>query len=394
MSPGRNESVERKDRTKHQARAVQKIGRDPERRAEIGVGLVDRKPLSGQFTDIFIAFRDLFILQSVRLGDGQHAQHVGEPGRNRLVLHAVLVILLAHAFAEKLRHKHIDRNDDEEKDGDEPAVVDRDPDRNECDDDVGYEHLEQIDIQGVDALDVLEEFALKFSRLDLLVIGNGQVLQFPYERAAHTRADPPQHLVGNARIDDVRRNILHQNDHQHYGVDDQKAHRIFRHACAGNVDDIGRDDGHDPDRQVFEHKHKEAEKDAPLVSAEKPLVIQASHTLLSGFSVRWRRFFVKQMLEIRNRVVAAIVLFSLIARRIHIFSPCVLPDFFSLGTVIKAPIFYHLSLEKAILFSKIFPGFFHGSRIQKARLRRAFCLYGIGTAERPRKKRPTAQKRL
>ena len=151
----RDPAEERKHGAHDEAGDAHQRGDHPQRRTEIRVGAVYRKPAFGQFSDIAVTQGDLLFFQPVRLGDGQHAQHGGKTRGNIFVFHTVEMVFAAHALAEKLREQNVGGDDDDEERRDHPAVVYGDADGNERDDDVGDEHLDQVGVQRVYAFDIL-----------------------------------------------------------------------------------------------------------------------------------------------------------------------------------------------------------------------------------------------
>ena len=217
------------------------------------------------------------------------------------------MIFPAHPLAEKLRQQDIGRNNNEEKQSDHPAVIDRDADGYESDDDVRDEYLDHVGVQRVYALDIFQKLALQFPRFDLFMICDGKMLQFTDDRSAHPGARSSEHSVGDARIDDMRGDILHQYDDEHDGVDDKRPYHAVRPLAARQIDDIRRDNGHDPDGKIFKDEHQEAHAKTAFVFLQEPFIIQKTRPLLFLAGID-RHVFVKKVLEIGDHIIAALIL--------------------------------------------------------------------------------------
>lgn len=138
------------------------------------------------------------------------------------------------------------------------------------------------------------------------MVRDGEVLQLADDRAAHARTRPPQHFIGDARIDDVRGDVLHQHDDEDHRIDDEPFDGIARPLPARKVDDVRRDDGQHPRRQIFQHEHQKAQAEPTLVLLQQTLVVQRTDAALF-FARLFLPVLVEQMLEIGDNVVAAFV---------------------------------------------------------------------------------------
>ena len=161
------------------------------------------------------------------------------------------MVLLPQHLAESLRDQDICRYDYEKEQRYDPAVIDRNPDRYDRADDTRNQNLDDVGVEPFHALDVFEKFTLDLTRFDFFVICDGKVLQLPYDGAPQPRARTPQHFIRDPRIDHVRRDVLQQDHRQHDGVDHDLPHGILR-PHRHRIDDVRRDDRHDPDRRIFE----------------------------------------------------------------------------------------------------------------------------------------------
>ena len=205
------------------------------------------------------------------------------------------------------------------------------------------------------------------------MIGDGQMLQFAHDRAPYARARAAEHFVGNARVDDVRGDILQQHDDQHDGIDGDQAHDLVRHAARGKVDDVGRDDWHDPDGQIFEYEHKEARQKAPYIVFEKPLVKAQARTVFPLAAFGSGALFVEQILKIGDHVIASLIFLLYFRKFRHDSdSPTLSRNKKGFVTVqsLSSQIRYHKISHLSILkrkFSKKFFYFFAASSLRKTR---------------------------
>ena len=171
--PGRNDVLDGEEYAKEQAKTAQKIADDPRERAEIGIGFVQFQSRLRHRIDALLHFHRFHRFQTVRFGERQHLQHRRQFGRHLFVFHAEGGIRRTHFFTKDHRIGDIERNDGDEKQSHPAALIEGNPHRNHRADDIGYDHLNDVSVVHIHAVDIAQELRLNFAALHLLVISDG-----------------------------------------------------------------------------------------------------------------------------------------------------------------------------------------------------------------------------
>ena len=291
---------------KDEAEDGEQIVEHPRPGAEIGKSLIQFSSRTGKFFYRALHGRDFLFFQPVRLCDGHHLEHCGKAHAHIFCIQAVVVVARADFFPEREGDRHVARNDEQEKEGDVPVFAKGDDDGCNKSDRARNKILHDEIEKSVDGVGIPQELGLNFSRLHILMVSNGQALQFSYDRTLDACAGGAQHFTDDIVPPDRRDDVLQYENDDHAAVDRDFCPHFCGDALSrckrlrGNVDDIGGEKGGDPRRRRLNYVDESGKNDGKKIDSD-----EVSEELALGCSLSVLALC-KQIVEVGNYVVAAL----------------------------------------------------------------------------------------